>query len=266
MSAPRIFDHRYYEFLNSARAEVVSRLLAELKTPLNLQTAVDVGCGLGYFSALLSSHDLDVVGVDGRLQNVEEAQRRNPGIRISHHNAETGSLAELGKFDLVFCFGLLYHLENPFLTIRTLQGITNGLLLIESVIFPGEDPIMALIDENKYEDQGLSYVAFYPTEACLIKMLYRAGLQHVYRFTQQPRHPEYYQDANSRRTRTMLVASPHVVSSSQLSIAQEPSSQVVPWDPGSGVVPEKAMHKLQRFADKPLPEKVKSIRRFIKSK
>ena len=126
MSAPRIFDQHHYELLNTARGEVVSRLLTELKTPLSMHSAVDVGCGLGYFSALLKSHGLDVVGVDGRQQNVEEAQRRNPGIRFNHHDAEARSLTELGKFDLVFCFGLLYHLENPFLVIRSLQSITKG--------------------------------------------------------------------------------------------------------------------------------------------
>ena len=265
MSAPRIFDQHHYELLNRARGDVVIRLLTELKAPLSLHTAVDVGCGLGYFSGLLQSHGLDVVGVDGRQQNVEEARRRNPGIRFHKYNAEDQSLTELGKFDLVFCFGLLYHLENPFIAIRNLQRITGRILLIENVIFPGEDPIMGLIDETKHEDQGLGYVAFYPSEACLIKMLYRVGLPCVYRLTQQPDHPEYHQNPGSRRIRTMLVASTDALDSRQLSIAREPSSNVRPWDSKSGVASENVIKKLQRFAEKPLPEKVKSIRRIIKS-
>jgi SAM-dependent methyltransferase len=266
LSAPRVFDLQHYDLLNRARGDVVSQLIAELKPKLNLQTAIDVGCGLGYFSGFLKSHGLDVMGVDGRYQNVEEARRRNPGIRFHQYNAEDQSLTELGKFDLVFCFGLLYHLENPFLAIRNLLTITGRILLIESVIFPGEEPIMGLIDESEHEDQGLNHVAFYPSEACLIKILYRVGLPCVYSLAQQPNHPEYYQNPGSRRVRTMLVASTDALDSRKLSIVQEPSSKVWPWDPKSGVAAENSFQKLRRFAEKPLPEKVKSIRRIIKAK
>src|SRR5580765_2579479 len=115
-----------------------------------------------------------VIGVDGRQQNVEEARRRFPEIAFRHCDAQDAALRALGQFDLVFCFGLLYHLENPLLTIRHLHAMTTKLLLVEAVIFPGEEPIMALVDEGMTEDQGLNHFAFYPTEACLIKMLYRA--------------------------------------------------------------------------------------------
>ena len=64
----------------------------------------------------------------------------------------------------------------------------------------------------------------------------------------------------------MLVASYDSLVSSQLLIAREPSSGVLPWDPKSGVVPENAVQKLQRFAEKPLPEKVRQIGRFIKAR
>ena len=62
------------------------------------------------------------------------------------------------------------------------------MLLVEGLIYPGDDPIMGLVDETEYEDQGFRNFAFYPTEACLLKMLYRAGYANVYRFLMLPAH------------------------------------------------------------------------------
>ena len=67
-------------------------------------------------------------------------------------------------------------------TIRHLHAMTKNVLLVESVTFPGQEPIMALVDEGRTEDQGLNHLAFYPTESCLVKMLYRAGYSDVYGF------------------------------------------------------------------------------------
>ena len=80
MGQGRVFDLPHYDELNRARREVVTGLLAELKDPLQLHTAVDVGCGVGYFSGLLQSLGLAVTGVDGRKGNAEEAARRVPGV------------------------------------------------------------------------------------------------------------------------------------------------------------------------------------------
>jgi 2-polyprenyl-3-methyl-5-hydroxy-6-metoxy-1,4-benzoquinol methylase len=262
-SAP-IFDQPHYDLLDHARGDVVARLLAELTPMASLKTAIDVGCGLGYFSRLLQSRGLEVTAVDGRSQNVEEARRRSNRVRFEQRNAEDAELLNLGKFDLGFCFGLLYHLENPLLTIRNLKALTGKILLVESVIFPGDEPIMALIDEEAHEDQGLNHIAFYPTEACLIKMLYKAGFKNVFGLTRQPEHDHYRSVNGGRRVRTLLAASDLEIHSAQLVRMSEASSPIRPWDPMSGAV--KKSDAFSRFTAKSLPEKVKSIKRIIKTR
>jgi 2-polyprenyl-3-methyl-5-hydroxy-6-metoxy-1,4-benzoquinol methylase len=265
-SAP-IFDQPHYDLLDHARGDVVARLLEELTPLASLKTAIDVGCGLGYFSRLLQSRGLEVTAVDGRLQNVEEARRRSGGVRFQQYNAEDSNLSSLGTFDLGFCFGLLYHLENPLLTIRNLKSLTGKILLVESVIFPGDEPIMALIDEEAHEDQGLNHIAFYPTEACLIKMLYKAGFKNVFGLTRQPEHDHYRSLNGGRRVRTLLAASDLAIQSAQLVRMSEASSAIRPWDPMSGIAKKNdAAHAFSRFTAKSLPEKVKSIKRIIKTR
>lgn len=245
----------------------MSELLGDCKRTLGLQSAVDVGCGLGYFSDVLNSIGLAVTSFDAREENIGEARRRHPHIRFSQADVQQPAIMSLGRFDLVFCFGVLYHLENPLIAVRHLYGMTGKLLLAESVIFPGNEPTMALIDEELHEDQGLNHIAFYPTEACLVKMLYRAGFGSVYKLRNQPAHPDYKTTLHSRRVRTVLAASHQPLNSRLLSRVQEPRSPIRPWDPVSGLVLETSpVQKLRRFAKKPLPDKIKTIKRIVKGR
>jgi SAM-dependent methyltransferase len=266
LASTRIFDQQHYDLLNSSRGEVVSRLLAEIKMPLGLRTAVDVGCGLGYFSGLLQSTGFEVTGVDGRHQNVEEAQRRNPNTRFLRFDAEDPSLRSLGRFDLVFCFGLLYHLENPLLAIRHLRAMTEKVLLVEGVIFPGDEPTMGLVDEGPSEDQGLNHIAFYPTEACLQKMLYCAGFRFVYRFTAPPEHPGYHRNGRIPKIRTMLAASHELITSSQLEVVPQPSTPIQPWDAENVAANTSSAEALRGFSQKRLSEKLKILSFLVRRK
>lgn len=262
MSEPKVFDGEHYERLNTSRAEVLQELLRELQPALGIRTALDVGCGLGHFSQLMSAHLFQVTAVDGRQDNVEEAKRRHPDIRFLPFDVQDPSILSLGQFDLVLCLGLLYHLENPLLAVRHLHAITAQLLIAESVTFPGAEPTMALIDEEIHDDQGLNHVAFYPTEACLIKMLYRAGYPFVFALAHQPAHPDF-EGASSWRVRTMLAASNQPIDSRLLKPVPEPRSAIRPWDPTTRPMPKLTpAQRLQNFAAKPLTEKVKTIKRI----
>jgi SAM-dependent methyltransferase len=263
LSARLVFDAEHYKRLNAARGAVVREILAELRGSLTLETAIDVGCGVGYFSELLRSQGLSVVGIDGRAENVAEAGQRYTGILFREVNAEDPKLAMLGSFDVCFCFGLLYHLENPFLAVRNLRALTKKVLLVEAVTFPGRDPVMALIDEEVHEDQGLRHFAFYPTEACLIKMFYRSGFPYVYELISQPAHPEYHESAAGRRTRTMLAASLIPIETGKLRLAPEPVSEIRPWDPASGVSGSETVIKLREFAGKSFAKKIETLKRVV---
>src|SRR5262249_29215633 len=151
------------------------RLLPELRAALHLETSLDAGCGVGFFAQILQESGLHVQAFDGRLENVIEARRRFPKIAFAQRDVEDAGIAELGEFDLVLCFGLLYHVENPMLAIRHLRAMTKTALLLESMCAPGSGTGMVMRDEPDQDDQSLTDVAMYPSEGCLVKMLYRAG-------------------------------------------------------------------------------------------
>jgi SAM-dependent methyltransferase len=224
------FDQRLYQELNAAREQVVKNVLSDLRAPLELKTAVDVGCGLGHFSNFLHSLGFQVLGVDARRENVEEAQKRYPELRFQVANAEDLAVNKLGTFDLVLCLGLLYHLENPFHVIRQLAGMTAKLALVEGVCYPSSEPAMVLLNENTIEDQGVNYLAFYPSESCLLKMLYRSGFSACFFPSPMPAHPFYEANKSGYRYRTMMAAAKVNLSSPALSTVAEPKTDLTPWN------------------------------------
>jgi SAM-dependent methyltransferase len=218
-----VFDRAFAQDYTEARQYVIRRFLTEVKEPMKLQSALDVGCGVGYFAKFLSDLGFNVVAVDGREENTAEGKRRYPDISFLTRNAEDPALSDIGTFDFVLCVGLIYHLENPFRAIRSLHSLTGTLLVIEAMCAPGAAPSLQLVDELRGEDQGLNYVAFYPSESCLVKMLYRAGFPYVYGFQSLPDHSLFHASLWRRKERTMLVASKSALSVAELKLLPDVS-------------------------------------------
>lgn len=255
MSKTFIFDTLVYTRLSPARLHFLQAFLPGMQRQLGLETALDVGCGTGYFSEFLRDSEFRVSALDGRKENVEEAQRRVENVNFRQADVEDASLPMLGSFDLVLCFGLLYHLENPFRAIRNLFALTGKVLIVESMCVPDKSTLLYLMDEGKLEDQGLNYVAFYPSEGCLIKMFYRAGFPFVYRFRDFPDHEQFRTTPDRKRSRTMLVASQVKLEMSALVLTEEPGNLFDPWSPPN--FRKRAMLFLRR----PWREKLQTIRR-----
>lgn len=211
-----VFDGQSQMRFVECRQEFLTKILSLLSAQLDLKTAIDVGCGIGLFSHYLVNAGFTVKAVDGREENVLEARKRFPHIDFDIWNVEERPSKNWGMFDIVLCFGLLYHLENPFLALRHFHSLTKSILLIESIVVPSQAPIARLVNEHQGKDQGLQYVAFIPTESCLIRMLYHVGFSYVYRSSTFPHHEEFRTTFFTKRRRTFLIASKQKLSSSQL--------------------------------------------------
>jgi FkbM family methyltransferase len=223
------FDTRHYLDLIRSRGATIRRVVRTLKPVLGLQTALDAGCGVGFFAQTLAEMGLETRGFDGRSENVVEARKRFPKIEFERGDIESAEIARLGTFDLVLCFGLLYHLESPMRAIRHLRALTGKGLLIESMCVPGDDVRMAMREEPLQRDQSLTDMAFYPSELCLVKMLYRAGFAHVYRVKRLPEHDDFHETEDHARRRTVLLASHGPVVAACLEQMAEPQGERDPW-------------------------------------
>jgi FkbM family methyltransferase len=223
------FDQKEYRKLIEARGETLRRAVSKLKPALGLESAVDAGCGVGFFSQMLAECGLNVCGFDGRAENVAEACRRFPQIPFAEADIQDRAIVELGSFDLVLCFGLLYHLENPVLAIRNLRSLTEKCLLLESMCLPEEKSSMLLREEPRQEDQSLTDLACYPSEGSLVKMLYRAGFSVVYRVLPLPEHDDFRETPDHLRRRTVLLASFEPIDLAGFRLFPEPFETEDPW-------------------------------------
>jgi tRNA (mo5U34)-methyltransferase len=258
-----VFDEPHYASLNRAGEEFLRRILSATRRQLSLTTAIDVGCGLGHYSAFLKQEGFSVMGVDGRAENAQEAQRRFPEISFQASDAEDPAIRNFGAFDVVLCQGLLYHLENPFQAMRNLQAITRHVLVVNSMCVPDSRPVVILRDEGPSEDQGLRHVAFYPSEACLVKLMYKSGFPFVYTSILQPAHPDYYSSATRKKARTVLIGSRQALENELLSLAPEPASSEDLWSTPQARVWQFG-RRLASFAfQKPWSEKAATLRRLI---
>jgi FkbM family methyltransferase len=246
------FDQRHYLKLIRARGDTIRRLVMDLRQSLGLQSAVDVGCGVGFFSQILRECGVSVCGFDGRAENIAEARRRFPAIAFEQGDIEGADILRLGLFDLTLCFGLLYHLENPMLAIRHLRALTTKALLLESMCIPGGGAGLMLREEPAAPDQSLTDIALYPSETCLVKMLYRAGFERVYRLAHLPDHDDFREAADHARRRTVLLASATPVGLPGFVEIPEPCDGHDPWSKSarSALAPTLAA-RLWRFTRTP---------------
>lgn len=244
------FDTRRYLDLIRARGATIRRVVRALKPALGLRSAIDAGCGVGFFAQTLAEMGLETRGFDGRSENVAEARKRFPKIAFECGDIESAEVAALGTFDLVLCFGLLYHLESPMRAIRHLRALTGKGLLIESMCVPGDDARTILREEPLQPDQSLTDMAFYPSESCLVKMLYRAGFAHVYRVARLPEHDDFRETEDHARRRTVLFASHRPAGVACVKRIAEPRGGRDPW---TKLGPEARTFawRLRRFLAKP---------------
>lgn len=240
-----IFD--CYGPITESRKEFLDRLLPELIRSCNLKTALDVGCGVGFFSEYLHKLGLNITALDARPENIAEAKKRYPNIQFHLYNIEEPEIQNLGSIDLLLCFGLLYHLENPFRAIRNLYELTKKLVIIETMVSPNQLAGATFVDENHEIDQSLQYIALVPSETGFVKMLYRAGFESVYKPKKMPNQNHFRETLKYRRRRTILVASKTTLNSRILNKLTEPPAADI-WHKKWGF----RVERILKFFGKPL--------------
>lgn len=105
--------------------------------------AVDLACHQGYFSLQLAQRGFaEVVAVDARADHIADVELIRTACgqdRVRPHQSDVhlvDSTAIGGPFDLVLCFGLLYHLEDPIGALRQARALCQDLCVVETQVVP----------------------------------------------------------------------------------------------------------------------------------
>ena len=119
-----------------AEDAVVTRRDLELHLPRGLDLSVfsgrvlDLGCGMGRYTALVAELGAEAVGLDVS-RAVDTAARLWPNARFVQADVVAAPFAP-ASFDVVFSFGVLHHLPDPLRGFRSAFGLVKpgGLLLV----------------------------------------------------------------------------------------------------------------------------------------
>jgi hypothetical protein len=186
------FHNPYYYPLNNRRTEH----LATLGLPLHGRRVLEVGAGIGDLSEFFLDRGCRMTITDGRADNLEV-------IRARYGHREDVSIARLdlddpgelpGAHEVVFCYGVLYHLMKPGEAIKLLASLTRDILLLETVVLRDEDDRMDLVPESVTRcSQSLRGSGARPTRPWCMRVM-GESFPYVYATKAQPWHGEFQRD------------------------------------------------------------------------
>ena len=100
-----VFLAPYAHAINHARQSHLGSLGLDLKG----KKVLEVGAGIGLHTPFFLERGCDVTVTDGRAENVAEIARRLPGVKTAVVDLERDEPIVLGRFDVIYCYGLLYQ-------------------------------------------------------------------------------------------------------------------------------------------------------------
>jgi len=185
-----LFDQPFYEAITRARLDH----LGSLGLPVDGKSVIDVGCGTGRLSEHFAQRGCDVTCVDGRAENIEQLRASYPGRRAAVVDVESDALLAQGRFGVVFCYGLLYHLAEPWGFLQRVGKLGSELLVLETCVADAEEPMLSLVCDPDDPTMALRSVGSRPSAAYIAAAIESAGFPHVYRPRTAPDHPDFSWD------------------------------------------------------------------------
>jgi tRNA (mo5U34)-methyltransferase len=106
---------------------------------------------------------------------------------LHHDNLKSGVVAKKqsvyeinGKFDVIFCHGLLYHLRHPLLAIDRLRAACQGLLIMETFVDDRDDSLSSIMRFYRTHEIGPISNWTGASTACVNSWLKDSGFDHVF--------------------------------------------------------------------------------------
>jgi 2-polyprenyl-3-methyl-5-hydroxy-6-metoxy-1,4-benzoquinol methylase len=185
---------------------------------------LDVACNCGGFSVEAAKLGAEyVLGFDVVDHYIDQANFIKRALRLEQvefklKNIENLGVSTVGQFDITFCFGILYHLENPILAMKRLSSVTQHAMLVDTTVartwferapFSDSRKPLWLMNmppvsspESKFATTSLwrsadRLVQFRPNETAVVELLEYLGFQKVLRLKARTKGLEkrYYKGA-----------------------------------------------------------------------
>jgi tRNA (mo5U34)-methyltransferase len=142
---------------------------------------LDIGPWDGWFSFEAERRGAQVISIDRQEQPTYLAMHRRLRSGCDYRTLDLYELpaAGLGRFDIVFCLGVLYHLKHPVLGLEIVASLAKEVAIVETFIVEGEPeiPRMEFYETDELNGQMDNWVG--PTANCVLAMCRTAGFARV---------------------------------------------------------------------------------------
>jgi SAM-dependent methyltransferase len=142
-------------------------------------SVVDLGCLEGGYTALFARAGFAALGIDGRQANVDRCefgpgQLGLPDLRFVCDDVH--NLEQYGSFDVTFCCGLLYHLDDPVSFLRMIGTLTRRVLILQTHFATDTIPVRFpnLSEMTSHEGVQGRWYSEHPEDATEEEMLSQA--------------------------------------------------------------------------------------------
>jgi len=173
--------------LNSSRLEHLDSLGLHLEG----RSVYEPGCGIGLLTSFFEDKGCSVLSSDVQEANCKINLELHPWREGRVFQADTDApVSHEGTFDIVFVYGLLYHVFDPGATLRHLSAVCNDLLLLSTCVYCKDDGELHSRTQWAGTDQGLRGNAFSPARNWVMTELAK-HFPYVYVSRQQPNYNQF---------------------------------------------------------------------------
>lgn len=152
---------------------------------------LELGSGIGDITEWLLQKRALVTAVEAREENVAFFEQRFPRVPVFRIDLNCPNFGlEWERFDLVICYGLLYHLRKPMVALDWASQLCRGVLLVETCVTSEREDTLSYVIEKDSLTQAVDGVGCRPTRAWVLREL-RCRFSYAYVSRKQPAHEEF---------------------------------------------------------------------------
>ena len=166
--------------VKDARTAMPFQMWIAQNIPLDLKekSVLDIGKADGFYSFLCEQRGAKrIVAIDNGFFPAFDVAKKIIDSKVEFIPLDIFDLDKIEeKFDIILCFGVYYHLDNPVLALKRMYDNVNDTVFLSGHVILSDSPIMTLYDEYELHPQDPTnwWVA---SPSCILKMAKRVGFK-----------------------------------------------------------------------------------------
>ena len=207
-----VFSGDEYQEINRRRMDHLLSLNLDLRD----KTVLEVGAGIGDLSDFFLSRNCEMLVSDARPECLIRLRNRFKNKPVTVQTLDLNHPNSMERsFDVVFCYGILYHLQTPRAALEYLSTLCNETLLLETCVSHSGKEDVYLVEETAHQSQAFNGQGCRPERTLVWKWL-KALFPYVYVPRTQPSHEQFPVDWHGTDSSDNLIRSIFVASRSPI--------------------------------------------------